>query len=163
MRFRYILCGMFLLFINDASADDLLVVSGYGIENERMKIEESCPPQTLCPNYWHKYKIIVKESLKGEVVQGSLVGVKKQHDQFEMEPDELSIFILKKIKDKKLRKHLESEYLVVDFSRPKVIYCFNLEVKALGIELSDSIISEPAGMWKQECIDSSDLFESEAP
>jgi len=162
MRFRYILSGMLLLFMNFASANDLIVVSGYGIENKMMNIEENCPPQTLCPNHWYKYKITVKEVLKGKVGKRSLVGVKKQHDQFEMEPDELSVFVLKEIKDEKLRKKLNSDYLVVDFSPPKVIYCFNMDIKSLGLEPADLIISEPAGMWKQECIDSTELFVSEA-
>lgn len=160
MLLRYMLGGIFLLFINYASANDFLVVSGYGIENKMMDIEENCPPQTLCPNNWFKYKIIVKESLKGDVTTGSLVGVKKQHDQFEMEPEELSIFVLQEIKDESLRKKLDSDYFIVEYSRPKLIYCFNSDLKALDLEPDDLIVSEPAGMWKQECIDSAELFES---
>lgn len=161
MRVIYLISGFLLMFGKFASANDLLVVSGYGIKNEIMNIEESCPPQTICPNYWYRYEIKVRDVLlnSGEA-KGNLVGVRKQHDQFIMPPEELSVFVLKKIKDAKLRKKLNSDYLVVDFSRPKTIYCFNLDAKALGVELDDLITIEPAGMWKQECISGAELMEA---
>ena len=132
MQLRYILSWALLLSVNLATADELLVVSGYGLENKFMNIEESCPPQALCFNSWYKYKIIVKEALQGEVPKGNLVGVKKQHAQFVMMPEVLSVFVLRKIKDKALKKKLGSDYLVVEFSYPKTIYCFNVAPQALG-------------------------------
>lgn len=150
---------LFLLFnITLVEGKEVIIVSGYGVENNYLDVHDDCPASTICSNSWFKYTIKVKDTLRGKKLDGEVIAIKKQHATFVMDKSELAIFVLSEISDVDIQKKFNAKYYVHEFSRPKTVYCFNEKLENLNLEVEDEISYHPIGMWETQCMNKDELF-----
>lgn len=147
-----------LLNFTLAESKELIIVSGYAIENNYLDIHEECPTNTICSNSWFKYKIKVNNVILGEKLDDEVIAIKKQHASLMIDKSELAVFVLSKIKDTAVKRKFNAKYYVHEFSRPKTIYCFNENLEKLGLEHEDEVSYHPFGMWNTQCINREELL-----
>ena len=153
----FLILTLSLSFLN-ALADDYIVVAGYGLENSLMDTPKVCAEGTVCMRSWYKYRINVLKTIKGSSLSGEVVAVRNQHATYIMEPDELAVFILRKIESKKEREKFSANYMVHEFSRPVTVYCFNKKPEKYDVKPEDEIKYHPVGMWERTCVNQSELL-----
>ncbi len=151
-----VLCLLFN--ITFAEGKELIIVSGYGINNDYLDVQVDCPENTICSNSWFKYRIKVKDiKLGGKKLNGEVTAIRKQHATLVMDKDELAIFVLSEIDEADIQKRFNAKYYVHEFSRPKTVYCFDEKLEKLGLEAEDEITYHPIGMWETQCINHEEL------
>ena len=159
---RYMMKHFLILILSlgflSAQAEEYIVVSGYGLENSLMDTPKVCPEGSVCMRSWFKYKINVLRTIKGSGLSGEITAVRNQHATYIMEPDELAVFVLRKIESKEEREKFRANYMVHEFSRPETVYCFNEKPEKYDVKPEDEIKYHPVGMWERTCINQSELL-----
>jgi hypothetical protein len=96
-------------------------------------------PNVICMNHYVTYKVKVKEVIAGETLSGTIFATRLQHGPHFYSENDLSLFVVTKIKKEEDIKLLKAGYFLREHVPPSNNYCLRESLDNYITELKESV------------------------
>jgi hypothetical protein len=137
-------------------AEDSVVI-GRATAHFPIEAEAPCPPpdehgEYICMDAWIGFKISVTKTIAGPEVSGAVKAARVQHTQYVRSyRKRLKLFVLRPIPTEELRHTLGADYLLLEATTERRVYCFSQSPSTYA--LKDQVSLLETGSKSEYCFE----------